>query len=255
MSSPESATPDAAFTGPAMTGGETSGRPVTPAGRALRPFAYLGVAIVWLAITLVVLGLLAAIPVAIHSGGHLSEAPGIVGLADDNEWIPALLVVPLFGLIFGAVVFLLAQGSLALFMLSLIAFSRSLRPSYAGESLTTTRWTGEAIGPVRLGAAPAKYAPVKNMAALSLIPVRRTRYSAFWTARMLFAFAPSFRVILESTWVGIAYVLTVGWVLWPVTGPLAIVFALVSVALAGFGVWRVIRARRNDALSWTTQKS
>ncbi|MET4580560.1 hypothetical protein ABIE21_000050 [Conyzicola nivalis] len=255
MTAPDPATSDDTFDGPALSGGPVTPRTVTPAARALRPFGYLGLSVVWLAITAVVLLLLVAIPAALAGEGPLSEAPGMAALAVDNQWIAALIVVPLFAVIFGTVVFLLAQGSLSLFVLSLVALSRSLRPSFAGEPLTTTRWTGEAIGPVRLGSAPAKYAPVKNMAALSLIPVRRTRFSAFWTAGMLFAFAPSFRVITESAWVGLAYFITVGWVMWPVTGPLAIVLAVVSAALAVFGVWRVIRARRVDTLGWTTQAS
>ena len=246
---------DKNFDGPALT--DLPGLETPPSARAvaLRPLGYLGLAAVWLGISGIALFLLAAGPFAIDAQGTLSESPAITGLADDNQWIAFIFVMPIIALVFGAVIVLLLQGSLSLMMLSLIAFARSLRPSFADEKLTTTRWTGEAIGPVKFGQAPAKYAPVKNMTSLSLIPVRRTRFSSFFTAGMLFAFVPSFRVILESTWIGLAYILTFGWLMWPVSGPLVIVWPVVSVALTGFGVWRVVRARRIDAARWTTQAS
>ena len=246
---------DKNFDGPALT--DLPGFDTPPSARAvaLRPFGYLGLAVVWLGITGIVLFLLAAVPFAIDSQGTLSESPAITRLGDDNEWIAFVFVMPIISLLYGAIIALLLQGSLSLVMLSLIAFARSLRPSFSGERLTTTRWTGEAIGPVKMGQAPAKYAPVKNMTSLSLIPVRRTRFSSFFTAGMLFAFVPSFRVILESTWIGLAYIVTFGWLMWTVSGPLVIVWTVVSIALTGFGIWRVARARRIDAARWTTQAS
>jgi len=245
--------PALSFDGPSLS--NVAGFDTPPSARAvaLRPFGYLGLAVVWLGITAIILFLLASVPLAIDSQGPLSEGPAITSLADDNQWIAAIFVLPIIALLFGALIVLLLQGSLSLMMLSLIAFTRSLRPSFAGERLTTTRWTGEAIGPVKFGVAPAKYAPVKNMTSLSLIPVRRTRFSSFFTSGMLFAFAPSFRVILEATWIGLAFVLTFGWIQWPVAGPLAIVWTVVSVALSVFGIWRVARARRIDSARWTTQ--
>jgi len=246
---------DTNFEGPALTSLPGTDTPPSARAVALRPFGYLGLAVVWLGITAIILFLLASVPLAIDSQGPLSEGPAITSLADDNEWVAFLFVMPIIALVFGALIVLLLQGALSLMMLSLIAFTRSLRPSFAGERLTTTRWTGEAIGPVKFGVAPAKYAPVKSMTSLSLIPVRRTRFSSFFTSGMLFAFAPSFRVTLESTWLGLAYVLTFGWIQWPVSGPLAIVWTVVSVALTAVGVWRIARARRIDAARWTTQST
>ena len=244
---------DTDFDGPALASLRGSDAPPSARAVAARPFGYLGLAAVWLGITAAIVFLLSSVPLAIDAQGPLSQSPAITRLTDDNEWAVFIVVMPVVALLFGALIVLLLQASLSLTVLSLVAFTRALRPSFAGERLTSTRWTGEAIGSVKSGVAPVSYAPVKNMAAMSLIPVRRTRFSAFFTAGMLFAFAPSLRVIIESTWLGLAYVLTFGWIQWPVSAPLAVVWTIVSVGLTVTGVWRVARARRLDRARWATQ--
>ncbi|MEP6481653.1 MAG: hypothetical protein ABJA94_06560 [Rhodoglobus sp.] len=225
---------------------------VSRRGLLLRPLGYFGIAIVWFVLTVVVLALLAAIPYAILQQGDLASSPGVAKFKDPGEVVAALIALPIVAVMFGAVICLLLVGSFSLFILSLIAFSRSLRPSFAKERLTTTRWTSEAIGPVRAGnllsAAAGSggplsaYREVLDKQSLSLIPVRRTKFSGAVTALMFFAFVPSGAIVLASTILGLAYLVTVAWVTWPVTGPTAVVWAVVSTALTVVGVWRVHRA-------------
>ena len=231
---------------------------VSARSRALRPFGYLGISIVWLLLTAVVLALLAVIPIAILNQGDLASSPGVKNLGVDNQWLAALIALPIVAGVFGAVICLLFVGSFSLFGLSLIAFSRSLRPSYANEKLTTTRWTSDAIGPPRAGgmvpaASGSRYKDVLDKQSLSLIPVRRTRYSEFWTQMMFFAWVPSGGTIVASTWLGLAYLVTVSWMTWPVTGGFAVLWGAISLALTGFGLWRILRAHRKNLQRQFTQ--
>ncbi|SMG18981.1 hypothetical protein [Agreia pratensis] len=244
---------DKSFDGPPLsnTAKPSDGQGVSARSRVLRPFGYAGITIVWLALSTVVAGLVAVIPFSILQQGDLASSPGVENLSKDTEWLAALIALPIVALMFGAVICLLFVGSFSLFVLSLIAFTRSLRPSYAHEQLTTTRWTSDAIGPVRLGgvlaqtgAAPARYKDVLDKQSLSLIPVRRTRFSAFWTSVMFFAWVPSGSTILGGFWLGLAYLVTVAWATWPVTGPMVIVWAAVSLALTAVGLRIVLRGHR-----------
>ena len=254
---------DREFQGPALTGipAKPGSTEITPRRRVLRPFGYLGIAIVWLALSAVVAGLLAVIPFVIVDQGDLASSPGIENLAHDTEWLAALIALPIVALVFGAIISLLFVGSFSLFVLSLIAFGRSLLPSYAHEPLTTTRWTSDAIGPVRAGGVLApvmkgdasRYRDVLDKQSLSLIPVRRTPFGAFWTRVMFFAWVPSGGAILSSIWLGLAYLVTVGWVTWPVTGPLAFVWAAVSLVLVGLGIRGSLRAAKKQIERQFTQ--
>ncbi len=64
---------------------------------------------------------------------------------------------------------------------------------------------------------------------------------------MFFAWVPSGRTIAASFWLGVAYVLTVGWTTWPVTDAvLRVVWVIVSLALVALAVWRLVRAHRKN---------
>jgi hypothetical protein len=234
---------------------------ITAGRRTARVFGYLGIAVVWLAIFLVVIFLWAALPAALSSSGPLGSAPGITELADPGELVPFLIAMILIAVPFGFVLFYMTIATFSLLMLSLTFLRRSLDPGYGAEPLSSTRWTSEAIGPMRIGGAVLALIPINKgpiarwrkifgKAAISLIPVRQSPVSRFWTQAMMLALVPSWRMIFSTFWFGLAYLFTVAWILWPVTGALVGACSAVSVAVTAFALWRILRAIQRERRSW-----
>jgi len=240
--------------------------PVTRTSRALRPIGYFLLALVWLAIVGIAAFVWVILPSALAASGPLSAAPGITKLATDpGEAIAAIIALLIAALPFGFVLAFISIASVCLCLLSFVYFARSLNPAFAGERLSTTLWTAEAIGPVRLGGAAigaipvnqgffARYRPVMGKAAVSLIPVRRTRLVGALSTGMFFSLVPSWKLVFASFPLGVAYLVTVAWVLWPVRSPaIVVIWVIVSLVLAAVSVLVIIRAIRAQIRSWHRQ--
>jgi hypothetical protein len=176
-------------------GGRTTddGGPPGPAQRALRPFGYLLIGLVWLVIWV------AAILIPIGSVAYLAfDDPEAVvenwsGMNPFGAAAAFLLLVPLMALIMGpGALWHLPTASWPLMVLSFTYVVRSLRPSYGGEKLSFTSWLGRgsSIG-----------LPTVGSVSMSLQPVRQTRftdvvmkfYVAGWSldGRMFLAMLPA----------------------------------------------------------------
>jgi len=239
---------------------------VTLRARALRPFGYLFLSLIWLALVGVAAFVWVVLPSALTSSGPLRLAPGITNLAKDpGETIAAIIALLIAAIPFGFVLAFISIASVCLCLLSFVYFIRSLNPAFAGERLSTTLWTAEAIGPVRLGGAAigmvpvnqgffARYRPVMGKAAISLIPVRRSRLTSSLSTGMFFSLVPSWRLIFSSFPLGITYLLTVGWVLWPVRSPVIVIaWVIVSVVLAALSALVIVRSIRAQVRGWDRQ--
>ncbi|MFP3466293.1 hypothetical protein [Leifsonia sp. SIMBA_070] len=215
-------------------GADRAATPPTPAGRALRPFGYLLVAIVWTAIGAVTLLLPAALPFGLSSSGDGFSSREFVTGGDPVSMIlfaviVVVLLIPLLGYLFVA----LPLASVPLAVLAWTYVARSLRPAYAGERLSSTGWSRDVIGPVTVG-----------QTALSLLPVRLTPWTRFWTELMFLGWRPSRGVLIAGLPYGLASFLVAGWLLWPVGAGAAIVWTVVTAALVAVSVVLVVRAFR-----------
>lgn len=236
--------------------GTPAGRPVSGPARALtpgerlptsrlvlRPFGYLAIGTVWTALWLVILALAAALPVALSdrrpvglADVPLSSAAGIVDLQANPLKLVAVVVLlgPLLALVFGWVVGLLPLTSWPLAALSFVYVIRSLRPSYAGEALSATSYSDQAIGP-----------PKTSETALSLLPVRSSRLTDALTTAYLAGWTPSFAMVGSCVWLGLGYLVATVSIAWPVTSPGPVVLcSVISLGLAGWTAYRVVRLVR-----------
>jgi hypothetical protein len=202
-----------------------------------RPFLYLLVAAIWAALFLVVVGLYLALPLALSTSG----SPTMADRWTDMSASPATAVIELIVLavilvpIFGYVLMALPMATFPLVMLALTYVVRSLQRRYAGERLSATGYSKEAIGPVRV-----------TPAALSLIPLHMTGWTRFWMYIYMMGWVPSRRLFWASLPWGLAYLVTVIWVLWPVAGigwPIWCVVTAALVAVALVLLARDVRAR------------
>jgi hypothetical protein len=162
-----------------------------PASVALRPLGYLLVGLVWLTIWLVAVGLLVGSvlylayddPESLLGGGGRAPVAQALGL---------LVAATIAAAVIGPGAWHVLTASWPLAVLSFTYLVRSMRPSYAGEKLSSTTHAapGTTFGP-----------PTAGAVALSLQPVRATRftdgvmrfYVAGWTVslRMLLAMVPA----------------------------------------------------------------
>lgn len=207
---------------PRLSAAERAATP--PAGWevVLRPLGYLLVAVVWAALFAVTLALPAMLPLGILADGpDFTTADFILQMGLGSAILGGLitlgLLVPIFGYAFLALP--LASGPLA--MLALTYVVRSLRPRYRGTRLSSTGWSREALGPVTV-----------FPTALSLIPTISTRWSRFWLGASLLGWVPSKGVFMTACVYGVGYLLTVGWILWPLHSTIAVV--IWSVVTAAF---------------------
>ncbi|WP_431218728.1 hypothetical protein [Leifsonia xyli] len=79
---------------------------------------------------------------------------------------------------------------------------------------------------------------------MSLLPVRLTPWTRFWTELMLLGWRPSRGILIAGIPYGLASFLVAGWLFWPL-GTLGIaVWTLVTAALVALTVVLVARAYR-----------
>ncbi|WP_431245468.1 hypothetical protein [Leifsonia xyli] len=208
--------------------------PPTAAGRALRPIGYLLIALVWTAVGAVALLLPAALPFGLWSTNPDYRSSTF---AAETDTVPLLLfllfalvvLVPLLGYAFVA----LPIASVPLAVLAWTYVVRSLSPGYAGERLSSTGWSRNVVGP-----------PTFGPTAMSLLPVRLTPWTRFWTELMFLGWRPSRGILIAGIPYGLASFLVAGWLFWPL-GTLGIaVWTLVTAALVALTVVLVARAYR-----------
>jgi hypothetical protein len=179
-----------------------------------------------------------ALPGALPFGLITSGAGSTSEVLADFDPVMAVLSVVLFAgvvaPIFGYVFLALPFACVPLAVLSFTYVARSLRRDYRGERLSATGWSRDVIGPIT--ALPT---------ALSLFPIRMTRWTAFWTGLYLLGWVPG-RALLRAAYpAGIGYLVTVIWMLWPLHSVGAIIaWALVSAAIGVFVGVLVVRAAR-----------
>jgi hypothetical protein len=181
-----------------------NGRPPGPVSLALRPFGYLGMAVLWTLLWLITL----AIPAGALVYLAVDDPEAVVANLEQQFANPftalatVVILIPLIALIMGpGAIFHLPTMCWPLAVLCVVYAARALRPSYTREKLSFTTWQarGESIGP-----------PTVGDLALSLQPVRSTRltdmvmrfYIAGWSLDM-----PMFVAMLP---VGVAWSLLVG---------------------------------------------
>jgi hypothetical protein len=213
---------------------ERATTPPSAAARALRPLGYLVVALVWTVLGVVTLLLPAALPFALWSTNPDFSSQGFVTGGDAVTTVlflvfAAVVLVPLLGYAFIA----LPLASVPLAVLAWTYFARSLQPGYAGERLSSTAWSRDVIGPPTLGPT-----------ALSLLPVRLTPWTRFWTELMMLGWRPGLGVLWAGIPYGLASLLVAGWLFWPVGSAGAVVWTVITAALVVAAVGLVVRAYR-----------
>ncbi|QNE37067.1 hypothetical protein [Leifsonia shinshuensis] len=232
---PNSASPAARAAGRSRS--DRAATPPSGAERAWRPLGYLLVAVVWTVLAAVVLALPAALTVGLATSNPDFTTRGFFAGSDVAVLVlflafAVIVLVPLLGYAFVA----LALGTVPLAVLSWTYVVRSLSPGYAGERLSSTGWSRNAIGPVTV-------APT----AMSLLPVRVTPWAEFWVRLMFLGWKPSRAVLLAGLPYGLASFLLAGWLLWPVGPVAAVVWTVVTAALVAAAVVLVVRAYRAAA--------
>lgn len=207
--------------------------PPSAVGRALRPVGYLLIAVVWTALGAITLLLPAALPFGLWSTNPDRSGQDLVA---GGALLPVLLfavfalvvLVPLLGYAFVA----LPLASIPLAVLSWTYVVRSLSPRYAGERLSSTGWSRNVIGPPSIGET-----------ALSLLPVRLTPWTRFWTDLMLLGWRPSRALFVAGYPYGLATFAAAGWLYTP--GPVGTaVWGVVVAALVVATVVLLVRAFR-----------
>lgn len=203
---------------------ERAATPPSSVARALRPFGYLTMALVWSLIGLVTLLLPAALSLGLWSTDPEFSSREFAAGADAGVAIlfflfTLIVLVPVVGHAFVA----LPLMAVSLAVLSWTYTARSLMPSYAGERLSRTGWAapGDVLGP-----------PTFTPMAVSLLPVRLTPWTRCWTKLVLIGWAPSLAVLIAGFPCGLASFLLPGWLFWPARGPVAtIAWSAVTAAL------------------------
>lgn len=220
----------------ARTRSDRSSTPPSGAERALRPFGYLLIAIVWTLLAAVTLSLPAALTVGLASSNADFTTRGFFAGSDIAVTVlflafSVVVLVPLLGYAFVA----LPLATVPLAVLSWTYVLRSLSPAYANERLSSTGWSRNAIGPVTL-----------LPTAMSLLPVRVTPWAAFWVRLMFLGWRPNRGVLLAGIPYGLASFLLAGWLLWPVGPVAAVIWTIVTLALVALTVLLVVRALRGQ---------
>lgn len=213
---------------------DRSDTPPSSAERALRPFGYLVVALVWTALAAITLLLPAALPFALWSTNPDFSSQEFVTGGDVVPMVLFLLfavvvLVPLLGYAFVA----LPLASAPLAVLAWTYVGRSLLPGYAGERLSSTGWSRNVIG-----------LPTVGPTALSLLPVRLTPWTRFWAELMFLGWRPGRGILFAGIPYGLASFAVAGWLFWPVGAVGVVVWTLVTAALVVATVVLVVRAYR-----------
>jgi hypothetical protein len=205
------------------TGSPASGS--TGARRPARVLGYLAITLVWLVILAVIALLWAVMFLQINSGlGNGVGAGGVIGLV-----VVLIIAAPILG-----PALVLATGTAAACTaLAGLAFVHAFNARQAGRPLTTTAWSADALGPVRI-----------TRVAISLLPTYPTRFGRLWARVLAFCFVPTARTILACVWIGAAYLVTVGWVKWPTHGGYTALWIVVSLLLLSQGVRALIHSHR-----------
>lgn len=189
----------------------------------LRPVGYLLVALVWTALSMVSVALSASLTLGLAaSGWHPQD------LFQDVNIVVFLFELAIIALIWaalvGMVLIILPLASVPLAMLSWTYVVRALRPSFAHEKLSRTSQSRNSIGP----------ATVTGTVAMSLQPVRPSRWTDFWMRLYSVGWSPNGRIWLAGLPWGVATFVMPGWVLWPVN-PVA--FAIWTLLTLGALAW------------------
>jgi hypothetical protein len=235
---------------------------------ALRPFGYLIVAIVWLAIFVAVIGVTAIIPASLISGGnHLQDSRNFA-LNNVVNIVEILIILTICGALLGWGFVMLGLLSATNWLLATTYFLRSLRPSYSHEKLSTTKWSMDAIGPVKAGQIIGpddslvpiktnvpfieKYRNVTEGTAISLIPLRDSKVTTFLMSLSLIAMVGVTGKIFKGMFFfGLSYMLTIGWVFWPVTNTAGvIIWLIISLALFIYGFVTIVKGIRIKLAIW-----
>jgi hypothetical protein len=207
-----------------------------PVRRLLRPFGYLLILLVWIAVfaTVVVITLF-SLPLALQANDSAAGFQASPLFHRSDSWM-AYFVVPLFLMpIFGSISYALVLASLGMMLASATLFARSLRPSYAHERLSATLF----------GSRTELIGSGLTSPGLSLLPLRLTRWSKLVMIVQFNGWVVNGGTfVIGSLW-GALYLFTVGWAEWPVSGTaMAVCVAITTVlsALLIVVVWR----RRHD---------
>lgn len=239
----------------------------------LRPFGYLIVAIVWLAIFVAVIGVVTIIPASLISGGnHLQDSRNFA-LNSVINIVQILIILAISGALLGWGFVMLGLLSVTNWLLATIYFLRSLRPSYSHEKLSTTKWSTDAIGPVKAGQIIGpddalipiktnvpfieKYRNVTGSTAISLIPLRDSKVTTFLMSLSLIAMVGITGKIFKGMFfVGLAYMLTIGWVFWPVTNTGGvIIWSIISLGIFTYGLVTIIKGIRIKWSIWDKEST
>ncbi|WP_069385727.1 hypothetical protein [Cellulosimicrobium cellulans] len=190
------------MTGPFAGAGRRGRAPrdATPPGTVrlvLRPFGYLAIGLVWLAIALLLLGLYVAL------GVHSVSEP----VEDQTPWWEfrdtvgaslgvAVGLLPFVTLLAGPVAWYMACATWPLAALSFVHVGRSLRPAFRGEPLSRTTYAmpGTTLGP-----------PTPGPVALSLIPVRESRLTTVLLRFYACGWQPADRDFVAALPAGLAW--------------------------------------------------
>ncbi|MDH2413798.1 hypothetical protein [Nocardioides sp. CER19] len=202
----------------------TANEPMPKVVLILRPFGYLLVTSIYTA-------LLAVVVVFGWGGLFIGIDRGFGEGSSGYDVLVSLLVVVVAGPILGGALGIATALTASLTMLGGLAFVRSLTPAYATTTLTHTVRSDNAVGPPRL-----------TKGAISLLPTRHGRFADFALRFNLAAQGLDWWVLLAFAWLGVADMITAGWVKWPATGGWVAFWLVVSMALVALGVVGLVRA-------------
>ena len=206
-------------------------RPRSRAQLALRPLAYLFLAIFWSAMGLVFFALGPGFLLYALLDGELTLGEQWQSLVSQpSEMVAFVLAVPLLSLLWGsAVLWMLPCASWPLAALAWVHFVRSLRPRFAGDALSYT--TGAARGQT--------FGITATNVALSLQPVHRSRFTDLLMRFYWMGWTPRWREIGWAIPAGLAWLMYVVVVAADAPPVLRVVLALVGAALVALTVVRL----------------
>lgn len=191
----------------------------------LRPFGYLAVALIWTVLSAVTVGLSAALTIGLASSGWHAQH-----LFHDVNPVVFSVELAIIALIWASLVgFLLIMLPLACAPLAVLAWTyvvRALRPEFAADKLSRTTQRRDTIGPQT----------VTGTVAISLLPVRATRWTDFWLRLYSAGWSPNGRIWLAGLPWGVATFVMPGWILWPVNPVAGVVWSLLTLGALAWSI-------------------
>jgi hypothetical protein len=193
---------------------------------ALRPLGYLLIGLVWLAIWLIaVLLLVGSVPLLAYS-----DSDGLVEGVGDRLSNPVeavvflVILMPIVAAAIGAGGWYVLTASWPLAVLSFTYVIRALNPAYAGEKLSFTARgaRGSTFGP-----------PTLSGVALSLQPVRATRFTEGVMRFYVAGWSLNGRMIVAMLPAGLAWATAIGALAPSVSEVLHVLFGALTVLLLG----------------------